>query len=544
MGEAIRLVIWDLDETFWRGTLTEGGISYLRGNHELVIELAQRGIMSSICSKNDMEAVKKVLVDEGLWEYFIFPSVDWSPKGARIAGIVEACQLRPETILFIDDNPGNRGEAKAAVPGLWVTDETIVSTILSDVAFKGKNDEGLSRLKQYKLLEEKGLQRSKFGSDNAEFLRTSNIRVEIDYDVHSHLDRIIELINRTNQLNFTKLRLAEDRCQASEQLISQINASATRRSGVVKVRDKFGDYGVVGFWMMDGVWGPPSLIHFAFSCRTIGMGIEQWVYHRLGCPTLDIAGEVIADLDFDPGWVNQEGIPDEGPSGSPYPFHSVRLRGGCEIQVLTHLFSFRSRHLTSELLFPRGRQVAWKSHMATFFADAALQSPEAVISLSRLDLIPDDFGTRFFEPSKEPILMVISNSADATADVYRHKRFGFMVPIQFFSTNLKITEMTEEQASQYCSWQKYSESEKDQFFRIRAELIKNYDALSNEEKNETLVDIYKNIIAALRGDEFLIFMLHLPRICVDRKTYEVGNQLSRSRKSAQGDKWNFCLKAA
>ena len=47
-SEAIRLVIWDLDETFWDGTLTEGGIAYRRDHHDLVVELARRGIMSSI----------------------------------------------------------------------------------------------------------------------------------------------------------------------------------------------------------------------------------------------------------------------------------------------------------------------------------------------------------------------------------------------------------------------------------------------------------------------------------------------------------------
>jgi predicted enzyme involved in methoxymalonyl-ACP biosynthesis len=50
MPEAIRLVVWDLDETFWRGTVTEGGITeYIQAHHDIVIELARRGIMSSIC---------------------------------------------------------------------------------------------------------------------------------------------------------------------------------------------------------------------------------------------------------------------------------------------------------------------------------------------------------------------------------------------------------------------------------------------------------------------------------------------------------------
>src|SRR5271157_5831628 len=80
--EAIRLVVWDLDETFWRGTLTEGGIEeYLEDCHNLVIRLAERGILSSICSKNDHESVKQILLERKLWDYFVFPSIDWAPKG-------------------------------------------------------------------------------------------------------------------------------------------------------------------------------------------------------------------------------------------------------------------------------------------------------------------------------------------------------------------------------------------------------------------------------------------------------------------------------
>lgn len=42
------------------------------------------------------------------------------------------------------------------------------------------------------------------------FLRTSDIRLIIEHDIEPHIDRAIELINRTNQLNFTKRRLPED----------------------------------------------------------------------------------------------------------------------------------------------------------------------------------------------------------------------------------------------------------------------------------------------------------------------------------------------
>ena len=119
MTEPVRLVIWDLDETFWHGTLTEGGISsYSMDNHNIVIELARRGIMSSICSKNDLSDVKKILVEKDIWDYFIYPSIDWTQKGHRVAGIIESVQLRPETVLFIDDNPSVLAEVKSAVPGI------------------------------------------------------------------------------------------------------------------------------------------------------------------------------------------------------------------------------------------------------------------------------------------------------------------------------------------------------------------------------------------------------------------------------------------
>ena len=153
MTEPVRLVVWDLDETFWSGTLTEGGMGYRRDVHDMVITLARRGIVSSICSKNDHDRVKAILEAEGIWEYFVFPSITWEPKGPRLAALVEAAQLRAPSILFIDDNPLNLAEATHFVPGLQVADETCIPALLDNPLLKGKNDEQLSRLAQYRLLE-------------------------------------------------------------------------------------------------------------------------------------------------------------------------------------------------------------------------------------------------------------------------------------------------------------------------------------------------------------------------------------------------------
>src|SRR6185312_6874977 len=108
----VKLVIWDLDDTFWQGTLSEGPISAITRNHDMVVELSKRGIINSICSKNDYEAVKATLSEYSLWDYFVFPHVQFSPKGKAIADILERAGLRPQNTLFVDDNYMNLEEAK------------------------------------------------------------------------------------------------------------------------------------------------------------------------------------------------------------------------------------------------------------------------------------------------------------------------------------------------------------------------------------------------------------------------------------------------
>ena len=62
MEEKIKLVIWDLDETFWEGTISENAgksINIPERNINIVKELTNRGIINSICSKNDYDTVRE-----------------------------------------------------------------------------------------------------------------------------------------------------------------------------------------------------------------------------------------------------------------------------------------------------------------------------------------------------------------------------------------------------------------------------------------------------------------------------------------------------
>jgi hypothetical protein len=76
----------------------------------------------------------------------------------------------------------------------------------------------MNQLRQYKLLEQRQADRQAINGETAEFLRGCNIVVEIEHDIRQHVDREIELINRTTQLSFVKSRLPEDLDQGRREL--------------------------------------------------------------------------------------------------------------------------------------------------------------------------------------------------------------------------------------------------------------------------------------------------------------------------------------
>lgn len=330
----VKLVIWDLDDTFWRGTLAEDeSVAAIEANLGIVRALSERGIVNSICSKNDHERARARLVEMGIWEHFVFPSISFNPKGAAVAELIEAATLRAENVLFIDDNPSNLEEVKFYNPGIMTAaPEGILHELLGHPSCAGKPDPELTRLKQYQNLQRKFEERSVTALSNEDFLRASGIRVEIDYDVDANFDRVVELINRTNQLNYTKKRLETP--EALEEFRTQLNTFGYY-AGCVRAVDRYGDYGLIGFFL--GIRRPRKkfLVHFVFSCRTMNMGIEQYVYESLGSPEIEIAEPVSYGLSTHEriDWINAEYAVEEG-GGASTRNNRLVLLGGCDLLQL------------------------------------------------------------------------------------------------------------------------------------------------------------------------------------------------------------------
>lgn len=300
MSDKIKLIIWDLDETLWDGTLSDGAVSEKKELTDLLKKMAHRGVISAVCSKNDEAQAAKELGRMGLTDYIVLSSVSWESKGSRIHDIISTLQLRPCNVLFVDDNMSNLQEARYVEPDIQVV---LADKVLSEIAsgnlvFDEKDDSSLTRLDQYKTLMERKTSEKQYSS-NEEFLYYSDIRVELSEDNTDRIGRIYEMIHRNNQLNFTKDRISEDEVRA-------LFLDPEVRSGCVSVRDKFGDHGIVGCYALKN----GRLEQFVFSCRILNMGVEQWVYSVLGYPEITVVEPVASQLknDYVPSWINQTGV--------------------------------------------------------------------------------------------------------------------------------------------------------------------------------------------------------------------------------------------
>lgn len=357
-AKLIKIIIWDLDETFWSGTISDNATSIVKNtsNIELVKKLAKRGIISSICSKNEKSVVEDKLKEWGVLDYFVFNSINWESKGLRIANMLKNMGLRPNNALFIDDNLTNLAEAEFVSPQLMVATPDIIESLNKISDSLGKNDTQLERLQQYKILEKKHEDSEQYSS-NLDFLRMSNIRVFIDKKKNlDNIERIYELIHRSNQLNFTKNRITKEE-------LRHILCSGEYECGSIFVEDNYGKYGLIGFYSLRN----NVLEHFLFSCRTMGMGVEQFVYGYLKYPDINIILPVSGEINRDtvmPDYITLVHDNFNHDTSIRKNNAKILMKGPCDLEVVASYLETNDINLDTEFNFidSNGNQLDFYNH--------------------------------------------------------------------------------------------------------------------------------------------------------------------------------------
>ncbi len=423
--QPVKLVIWDLDDTFWRGTLAEGGVMAVPENIVIVAALSARGIINSICSKNNYALAQSELARLGVWDQFVFPRIAFTPKGAMVREIIEAAQLRPESVLFVDDNETNLHEALHYNPGLQVAAPDLLPLLLDDPRCQGKPDPAHTRLARYKVLEQKHAGRHANDGDNAAFLRASAIRISLHYDVPENFPRIHELVNRTNQLNFTKQRWPEDEAAALAAAQAEFKTAFNSHWGYVKVADRFGHYGICGFFMTRN----NRALHFLFSCRSMNMGVEQFVWHKLGRPAIVSKGEVSSTLGSLPDWITlvDDADADDQPGAVPDTGRPLLcIRGSCDLAMAAHYL--RTDFTTiEEYQYPYKSWVVHRTAREIAFADEREAPAVQALMVQLPDTPPHRFDSAVRTAAAD--VYVLSFASEIFGGLKRSRSTGAVLPL-------------------------------------------------------------------------------------------------------------------
>jgi len=265
-----KCVVWDLDNTLWDGVLVEDGPEMLTLKPDIkriMQELDRRGIIQSIASKNNYDEAVETLKRFGIEELFLYPQISWSPKGDSIKTIARLLNVGVETLVFIDDQEFERKQVEASAPSVRTLDARDYLTLLDRKEFQVPvTSESINRRKMYKVEQERQQIQENFKDDYKAFLKHCDIRIRITTLTHENLQRVHELAQRTNQMNFSGNRYNRD-------VLNEIIYSPHLDTYVLACEDRFGSYGIVGFGIVDK--REPRLTDLMFSCRIQSKRVEH-----------------------------------------------------------------------------------------------------------------------------------------------------------------------------------------------------------------------------------------------------------------------------
>lgn len=265
----IKCLVWDLDNTLWRGTLLEDQeVKIIPEAISLIKILDERGILQSIASKNDHGLAEHKLQELGLFDYFLYPQINWNPKSQSLEKIATLINIGLNTFAFIDDQIFEREEVQFVHPQVTTFDATEITNLaqLDIMNPRFITEDSRRRREMYQSdLRRKEVEEHFSGPQDA-FLATLNMTLTIRRAKPEDLKRAEELTLRTNQLNTTGYTYDYDE-------LSFFSASPNHLLLVAGLDDKYGTYGKIGLTLIEktnNVWSIKLLL---MSCRVMSRGV-------------------------------------------------------------------------------------------------------------------------------------------------------------------------------------------------------------------------------------------------------------------------------
>ncbi len=267
----IKLVVWDLDNTLWNGTVyysDKNSIKLKPGTDAALKELMKRGIKNTICSKNYYEDAEKMLDKFEIKKYFDSAEVNWGLKSDNIKRLIQKYNVHPSEVCFVDDDAFQRAEVLSQLPDLNAIELGDPLDILSldFMKLEHETEEDKERVKILKEQRNRDEAEKSHTGDYKEFLKSCDIKMVIRKVEENDWDRVVQLFNRTNEMNTTGNRYELDK-------LKEQYDNGEIEVYVSELTDKFGDYGLIAECLIDTRTKDWEIKDLTVSCRTMGRGI-------------------------------------------------------------------------------------------------------------------------------------------------------------------------------------------------------------------------------------------------------------------------------
>jgi FkbH-like protein len=296
VARPIRLVAIDLDNTLWGGIVGEdgwdgidlnaegSGIAYLK-LQRFLLDLHAKGVLLVALSKNNREDVVEVF--EKRPEMILKPHhfsdmrINWDSKSENFRQSLAELNLSPVGTAFIDDNPVERSEMKALmpdvhVPGFPEDPIDLVNGLISDGRFliARSTKEDTDRQAFYRTESQRRDSKTQVSSLE-DFYRSLNLQLQPVHIGTDNMERSLELIGKTNQFNVTAKK-----CSVSD--IGNVLATKGAVATAYTLKDKFGDYGIIGVLLcLPNDAESLTIDTWVLSCRAMGRTVEYGMFTDL-----------------------------------------------------------------------------------------------------------------------------------------------------------------------------------------------------------------------------------------------------------------------
>jgi FkbH-like protein len=270
-----KVVVCDLDNTLWAGEIGEGAVAHFHDRQRSLLKLKEAGVVLAVNSKNDPA---KVHWDGGLLkaEDFVNHQINWDSKVSNMKRIREALNLKYKDYVFIDDRADQLDMIGQSLPEIQLLDATSDrSWRLLDAwaSLLPRQNEG-DRTSMYHEREAREEFLKEQEEDQSALFANLKIHLTIRPAARPDLQRLTELINRTNQFN-----LVGSRTSFSE--VSRWHDDPDTTLLLVDAADKFGRMGTVCAAVIHREDDRLVLPVFVLSCRVFGYGIENTVLNTV-----------------------------------------------------------------------------------------------------------------------------------------------------------------------------------------------------------------------------------------------------------------------